>query len=162
MRISIFDGQRRLAASAATDERLRPVMGDGQRILDIAEILLASDEVDVSPLKEIPNGRQAKGPARDGRDHYLFLPNRRADGNMVTPPTAICPSRGGLAMPAQARHRFTFLGLAVKYSCIPCQKKTCPLDHRCMTRLTPAMVYDAAIGLLPRLAAAEPGQTQSV
>lgn len=34
--------------------------------------------------------------------------------------------------------------LAVKVFCGPCQKKTCPLDHRCMTRLTPAMVFEAA------------------
>jgi heptosyltransferase-2 len=40
--------------------------------------------------------------------------------------------------------------LAVKVFCGPCQKKTCPLDHRCMTRLTPPMVYDAAIELLQR------------
>ncbi len=40
--------------------------------------------------------------------------------------------------------------LAVKVFCGPCQKKTCPLDHRCMTRLTPGMVFDAAAGLLPR------------
>jgi heptosyltransferase-2 len=39
--------------------------------------------------------------------------------------------------------------LAVKVFCGPCQKKTCPLDHRCMTRLTPGMVYDAASSLLP-------------
>jgi len=39
--------------------------------------------------------------------------------------------------------------LAVKVFCGPCQKKICPLDHRCMTRLTPAMAYEAAIGLLP-------------
>lgn len=38
--------------------------------------------------------------------------------------------------------------VAVKVFCGPCQKKTCPLDHRCMTRLTPAMVWDACIGLL--------------
>ena len=44
--------------------------------------------------------------------------------------------------------------VAVKVFCGPCQKKTCPLDHRCMTRLTPAMVYEAAVGLLPRAAAA--------
>jgi hypothetical protein len=31
-----------------------------------------------------------------------------------------------------------------------------------LTCLTPAMVYDAAIALLPHLTAAEPGQTQSV
>ncbi len=40
--------------------------------------------------------------------------------------------------------------VAVKVFCGPCQKKTCPLDHRCMTRLTPGMVYEAALELLPR------------
>lgn len=38
--------------------------------------------------------------------------------------------------------------LAVKVFCGPCQRKTCPLDHRCMTRLTPGMVFDAACELL--------------
>jgi len=38
--------------------------------------------------------------------------------------------------------------LAVKVFCGPCQKKTCPLDHRCMTRLTPEMVFEAAVGIL--------------
>ena len=40
--------------------------------------------------------------------------------------------------------------VAVKVFCGPCQKKTCPLDHRCMTRITPAMVYDASTQLLPQ------------
>jgi heptosyltransferase-2 len=40
--------------------------------------------------------------------------------------------------------------VAVKVFCGPCQKKTCPLDHRCMTRITPNMVFDTAIGLLPQ------------
>ena len=40
--------------------------------------------------------------------------------------------------------------IAVSVFCGPCQKKTCPLDHRCMTRVTPAMVFDAAVELLPR------------
>ncbi len=39
--------------------------------------------------------------------------------------------------------------VAVKVFCGPCQKKICPLDHRCMTRVTPAMVWDASMGLLP-------------
>jgi heptosyltransferase-2 len=39
--------------------------------------------------------------------------------------------------------------VAVKVFCGPCQKKICPLDHRCMTRITPAMVFDTASGLLP-------------
>jgi heptosyltransferase-2 len=39
--------------------------------------------------------------------------------------------------------------VAVKVFCGPCQKKTCPLDHRCMTRVTPQMVYATATSLLP-------------
>ena len=38
--------------------------------------------------------------------------------------------------------------IAVKVFCGPCQKKVCPLDHRCMTRVTPAMVFDASMQLL--------------
>jgi heptosyltransferase-2 len=38
--------------------------------------------------------------------------------------------------------------VSVKVFCGPCQKKTCPLDHRCMTRVTPGMVYETAMGLL--------------
>ena len=40
--------------------------------------------------------------------------------------------------------------VAVKVFCGPCQKKRCPLDHRCMTRISPAMVFDAAMSLLPK------------
>ena len=39
--------------------------------------------------------------------------------------------------------------VSVPVFCGPCQKKVCPLDHRCMTRLTPAMVYESAMQLLP-------------
>jgi len=38
----------------------------------------------------------------------------------------------------------------VKVFCGPCQKKKCPLDHRCMTRITPAMVMEKSIELLGR------------
>ena len=41
--------------------------------------------------------------------------------------------------------------VAVKVFCGPCQKKTCPLDHRCMTRVTPGMVYDTSVQLLDKL-----------
>lgn len=40
--------------------------------------------------------------------------------------------------------------VAVKVFCGPCQKKVCPLDHRCMTRVTPEMVYAASTQLLPQ------------
>lgn len=36
----------------------------------------------------------------------------------------------------------------VKVFCGPCQKKICPLDHRCMKRITPEMVGDTATQLL--------------
>ena len=38
--------------------------------------------------------------------------------------------------------------VAVKVFCGPCQRKTCPLDHRCMIRVTPAMVFERAVELL--------------
>ena len=41
--------------------------------------------------------------------------------------------------------------VAVKVFCGPCQKKVCPLDHRCMTRVTPGMVFDASMRLLGRV-----------
>jgi len=49
----------------------------------------------------------------------------------------------------QAMQRALERQVAVKVFCGPCQKKTCPLDHRCMTRVTPGMVFDAAVQLLP-------------
>ena len=48
--------------------------------------------------------------------------------------------------------------VAVKVFCGPCQKKICPLDHRCMTRITPAMVFDTAVGLLPQRRNVAPSQ----
>jgi heptosyltransferase-2 len=38
--------------------------------------------------------------------------------------------------------------VAVKVFCGPCQKKVCPLDHRCMTRVTPGMVYATSVPLI--------------
>jgi heptosyltransferase-2 len=38
--------------------------------------------------------------------------------------------------------------VAVKVFCGPCQKKKCPLDHRCMTRISPSMVYETGVRLL--------------
>jgi heptosyltransferase-2 len=38
--------------------------------------------------------------------------------------------------------------------CGPCQKRVCPLDHRCMEELTPATVFAAATELLSRYARA--------
>ena len=40
--------------------------------------------------------------------------------------------------------------LQKKVDCGPCQRRTCPLDHRCMKQLTPAEVFDAAQQLLAR------------
>ena len=46
--------------------------------------------------------------------------------------------------------------VSVPVFCGPCQKKVCPLDHRCMTGVTPAMVWDASMQLLLPGRAAEP------
>lgn len=42
--------------------------------------------------------------------------------------------------------------LQKKVDCGPCQRRVCPLDHRCMTTLTPAEVFSAADQLLRRFA----------
>jgi heptosyltransferase-2 len=44
--------------------------------------------------------------------------------------------------------------LQKKVDCGPCQKRVCPLDHRCMKGLTPAEVFAAATELLARRAGA--------
>jgi heptosyltransferase-2 len=38
--------------------------------------------------------------------------------------------------------------LQKRVECGPCQRRVCPLDHRCMKELTPAEVFEAAEGLL--------------
>jgi len=40
--------------------------------------------------------------------------------------------------------------LQKKVPCGPCQKRVCPLDHRCLTQLTPPEVFQAAAELLDR------------
>ncbi|MCH8204843.1 MAG: lipopolysaccharide heptosyltransferase II [Candidatus Hydrogenedentes bacterium] len=40
--------------------------------------------------------------------------------------------------------------LRVDVDCGPCQKPTCKTDHRCMTRITPDAVIDAALAYLPK------------
>jgi heptosyltransferase-2 len=44
--------------------------------------------------------------------------------------------------------------------CGPCQLRVCPLDHRCMTELTPAEVFAAATRLLTDFAGREPAVGQ--
>jgi heptosyltransferase-2 len=40
--------------------------------------------------------------------------------------------------------------LQKQVECGPCQRRVCPLDHRCMKQLTPAEVFEAAVALLQR------------
>jgi heptosyltransferase-2 len=54
--------------------------------------------------------------------------------------------------PTDPRHTAHLLDrqrvLVEEADCSPCHLKTCPTDHRCMTRLAPERVIDAARGLL--------------
>lgn len=43
----------------------------------------------------------------------------------------------------------------VKVFCGPCQKKQCPLDHRCMTQINPEMVFSKVVELLEHSQALE-------
>ena len=42
------------------------------------------------------------------------------------------------------------VNLQKQVSCGPCQQRVCPLDHRCMTLLTPREIFDASVKLLER------------
>jgi heptosyltransferase-2 len=46
--------------------------------------------------------------------------------------------------------------LQKQVECGPCQLRTCPLDHRCMTLLTPQEVLGAVQELLARPARRQP------
>jgi len=49
----------------------------------------------------------------------------------------------------------------VKCFCGPCQKKKCPLDHRCMTRISAKMVFDTAQDLLSSTPPPHPAGTEA-
>ncbi|HEV8062376.1 MAG TPA: lipopolysaccharide heptosyltransferase II [Gemmataceae bacterium] len=44
------------------------------------------------------------------------------------------------------------VNLQKQVACGPCQLRRCPVDHRCMTLLTPREVYDASVRLLAKAA----------
>ena len=49
-----------------------------------------------------------------------------------------------LPLPIRPRERM----LMIKVDCGPCMKRTCPLDHRCMTGISSDMVLERARELL--------------
>ena len=55
--------------------------------------------------------------------------------------------------PTDPRHTLHLLErqrvLREPVECSPCHLKVCPIDHRCMTRLAPERVLEAAAELLP-------------
>jgi heptosyltransferase-2 len=54
--------------------------------------------------------------------------------------------------PTDPRYTSSNLGkttvIRIDLDCSPCHRKTCPTDHRCMTKITPEMVFEAGEKLL--------------
>jgi heptosyltransferase-2 len=48
--------------------------------------------------------------------------------------------------------------IRARVHCSPCMLRTCPIDHRCMTRVTPAMVLEAADILYERFVSGAPAR----
>jgi heptosyltransferase-2 len=65
---------------------------------------------------------------------------------VVVPFGSTAPELTGPGLPGDPRHRL-LQGLA---PCSPCFRRTCPIDLRCMTSITPDRVIEAVIEVLAR------------
>jgi heptosyltransferase-2 len=57
---------------------------------------------------------------------------------------------GPTHIPWTSTHYLGEVCLQKAVPCGPCQKRVCPLDHRCMNELLPAEVFAAVVDLLDR------------
>ena len=58
------------------------------------------------------------------------------------------PTDPEVTSPVGEGHRIVRVGV----ECSPCKHRICPIDHRCMTRLTPGAVFEEAAGIMGRAA----------
>jgi heptosyltransferase-2 len=121
--------------SAAPKER--PIVEQVKRLMKRAPVDLSNKGTDLGSLKEIVRRCDLMVTNDTGPRHIAAA----MDVPVVTVFGPTHPEWTEIYYPKERQ-------VAVKVFCGPCQKKTCPLDHRCMTRVTPDMVWDAAIGLL--------------
>jgi heptosyltransferase-2 len=121
--------------SAAPKER--PIVEQVKRLMKRAPVDLSNKGMDLGSLKEIVRRCDLMVTNDTGPRHIaaaMGVP-------VVTVFGPTHPEWTEINYPKERQ-------VAVKVFCGPCQKKTCPLDHRCMIRVTPDMVWEASVGLL--------------
>jgi heptosyltransferase-2 len=121
--------------SAAPKER--PIVEQVKRFMKRAPVDLSNKGVDLGSLKEIVRRCDLMVTNDTGPRHVAAAMNVP----VVTIFGPTHPEWTEIYYPKERQ-------VAVKVFCGPCQKKTCPLDHRCITRVTPNMVWDASVALL--------------
>jgi heptosyltransferase-2 len=121
--------------SAAPKER--PIVEQVKRFMKRAPVDLSNKGVDLGSLKEIVRRCDLMVTNDTGPRHIAAA----MDVPVVTIFGPTHPEWTEIYYPKERQ-------VAVKVFCGPCQKKVCPLDHRCMVRVTPNMVWDSSIALL--------------
>jgi heptosyltransferase-2 len=121
--------------SAAPKER--PIVEAVKRHMRHAPVDLSNKGIDLGSLKEIVRRCDLMVTNDTGPRHIAAA----MDVPVVTVFGPTHPEWTEIYYPKERQ-------VAVKVFCGPCQKKLCPLDHRCMIRVTPGMVYDASLALL--------------
>ena len=134
-----FMGEMNATVLISAAPKERPIVEQVKRLMKHAPVDLSNKGIDLGSLKEIVRRCDLMVTNDTGPRHIaaaLGVP-------VVTIFGPTHPEWTEIYYPKERQ-------VAVKVFCGPCQKKTCPLDHRCITRVTPGMVWGAAMGLLSR------------
>jgi heptosyltransferase II len=119
--------------------RERPIVDSIKRFMRRAPVDLSSQGLTLGALKEVVSRCDLMVTNDTGPRHIAAAMN-------IPVVTIFGPTHPEWTEIYYAKEK----QVAVKVFCGPCQKKVCPLDHRCMKQVTPAMVFDTSLSLLPR------------
>ncbi len=125
--------------------RERRILDEVQRHMKHAAVDLATKGLTLGALKEIVRRCDVMVTNDTGPRHIAAA----FDVPVVTVFGPTHPQWTEIEFPRERK-------VSVQVFCGPCQKKRCPLDHRCMTRVSPSAVFDAAARLLPARSAISP------